>query len=594
MPHYNAPIRDMQFLLHEVLRIDRFANLPPYQDADRETVDAILDEAGKFASIVIAPLNRVGDLEGCIRHDDASVSTPTGFKEAYKVFCDSGFLSLCKDPAFGGQGLGQLLYTAVVEMLGSANHAFSMYPGLTAAAWTAIYCAGSEEQKQTYLPKMTTGEWSGAMDLTESQCGTDLGLMSTKAVPQTDGSYKISGQKTWISSGEHDLTENIIHLVLARIQGAPEGIKGISLFIAPKFLVDTDGELGERNKISCGGLEEKMGIHGNSTCVMNYDEASGYLVGEPNAGMRGMFLMMNEVRLGTGVQGFALSEVAYQNAVAFARERRQGRSLTGPQDINSPADSILVHPDVRRMLLDVRCFTEGARAFAYWLSLQQDIKEHSPDEATRQKAKDYLALLTPVIKAYFTNKGLSGTIDSQQVLGGAGYCEEWGMSQFVRDLRISSIYEGTNGVQALDLVGRKLTAEGGRYWQSYFAELDEVIAQNEGDSTLAGFVEGLQQVKSKLTEATQWIAVNGKQNPNNAAAASHDYLHLFGLTGLTHMWVLMAKAASEKASGDQSFYVNKLATCRYFLDRVLPEGESLLLKIKAGSTAIMALDDDAF
>jgi len=477
MPIYNAPIRDMKFILHDVLKMSQYSNLSTFEDLDPDVINAFLEESGKFSRDILTPLNRVGDINGCIRHDDGSVQTPRGFKKAYQLYCENGFGSLAKDVEFGGQGMPFLLQMAISEMMVSANIGFSAYPGLSSGAWSAIHAAASESQKKHYLPKMTSGQWTGTMNLTEPQCGTDLGLIKTKAVKHGDGSYRISGQKIWISSGEHDLAENIIHLVLARIEDAPNGIKGISLFVVPKFLINEDSSLGERNAVSCGGLEDKMGLHGNSTCVMNYDGATGYLVGEENKGLKGMFVMMNEARLSVGMQGYALSEAAYQNALGFAKERRQGRALTGAKSPEHSADNILVHPDVRRMLMDVKCFIEGARMLTYWAALKQDIIDQSGDEQDEQKANDHLSLLTPVIKSYFTDMGVKATIDAQQVLGGSGYCEEWGMSQFVRDVRITAIYEGTNGVQALDLIGRKLRMEGGRYWQSYFAELDSVIAE---------------------------------------------------------------------------------------------------------------------
>ena len=595
MPIYDPPIRDMQFVLHDVLRLQNYANLPGFADADPETIDAILEEAGKWHREVLAPLNRVGDIEGAKRHDDASVTTPTGFKEAYHQYCESGFGSLAMDPEYGGQGLPVTLAYAINEMSSSANQAFAMYPGLAAGAWRAIHAAASEEQKRTWLPKMTTGEWTGTMNLTEPQCGTDLGLIRTKAVPQDDGTYKISGQKIWISAGEHDLSENIIHLVLARIEGAPEGIKGISLFIVPKFLVNEDGSLGERNAVSCGGLEEKMGIHGNATCVMNYDGATGYLVGEEHKGMRAMFIMMNEARLGVGMQGYAAAEVAMQNAAAFARDRLQSRSVTGAKAPDKPADPIIVHPDVRRMLMDTRAFVEGARALTFWAALHEDMSHKAPDDESRQKSSDYMALLTPVIKAYLTDKGSKGANDSLQVFGGSGYVEEWGMSQFVRDVRIALIYEGTNGIQALDLVGRKLMAEGGRYWQTFFKEIDDWCADNKGQSdVLDGHIEALLKAKGELMEATQWLGANAMQNFDNAGAASHDYLHLFGLVAIGYMWAIMAKEALDRASEDDPFYTNKLITARYFFERVLVESSAHLAKVKTGADAMMALDAEAF
>ena len=595
MPIYDAPIRDMQFLMHDVLKLQNYSNLPGFADATPDVIDAFLEESGKWHRDVAAPLNRTGDLEGCTRNDDASVTTPTGFKEAYEQFCESGFLSVAMDPEYGGQGLPIVLAIAINEMTSSANQAFGMYPGLSAGAWRAIHANASDEQKRTYLPPMTEGRWSGTMNLTEPQCGTDLGLIRTKAVPDGQGAYKLSGQKIWISAGEHDMAENIIHLVLARIEGAPDGIKGISLFIVPKFLVNEDGSLGERNGVSCGGLEEKMGIHGNATCVMNYDEATGYLVGEENKGMRAMFVMMNEARLGVGLQGMAAAEVANQNAGAFARDRLQSRSVTGAKAPDKPADPIIVHPDVRRMLMDTRAFVEGARALTYWAALQEDFVHKAPDEETRQKADGYMALLTPIIKAYQTDKGTKGANDALQVLGGSGYCEEWGMSQFVRDARISMIYEGTNGIQALDLVGRKLMADGGKYWQAFFAEIDEWCGDNRGQSdALDAHIDALLAAKGQLVEATQWMGANAMQNFDNAGAGSHDYLQLFGLVALGYMWVMMAKEAVEREGSDDPFYANKLITARYFFERVLPDADSHLAKIKTGADTMMALPAEAF
>ncbi|NNU15543.1 acyl-CoA dehydrogenase [Parvularcula sp. ZS-1/3] len=595
MPVYEAPIRDMQFLLHDVLKLQNYSNLPGFADADKDTIDAILEEAGKWHRDVLAPLNRVGDLEGCKRNDDATVTVPTGFKEAYDQFCESGFGALAMDPEYGGSGLPVTLAMAISEMTSSANQAFGMYPGLAAGAWRAIHAAASDEQKQTYLPKMTTGEWTGTMNLTEPQCGTDLGLIRSKAVPQGDGTYKISGQKIWISAGEHEMSKNIIHLVLARIEGAPEGIKGISLFIVPKFMVNDDGSLGERNGVTCGGLEEKMGIHGNATCVMNYDDATGFLVGEENKGMRAMFVMMNEARLGVGLQGYAAAEVAMQNAAAFARDRLQSRSVTGVKAPEKPADPIIVHPDVRRMLMDTRAFVEGARALTFWAALHEDMQHKAPEEADRQKSNDYMALITPVIKAYLTDKGSKGANDSLQVFGGSGYCEEWGMSQFVRDVRIALIYEGTNGIQALDLVGRKLMAEGGRYWQTFFKEIDDWCAENKGQNDdLDAYIEKLLAAKGELTEATQWLGMNAMKDFDQAGAASNDYLHLFGLVAIGYMWLMMTKEALDRAGDSDPFYKNKLITAKYFFDRVIVESSMHLAKVKTGTSTMMELEAEAF
>ncbi|MEO1252260.1 MAG: acyl-CoA dehydrogenase C-terminal domain-containing protein, partial [Pseudomonadota bacterium] len=521
------------------------------------------------------------------------VTTPEGVKEAYEAYVEGGWQGLAFDAEYGGQGLPYIVGIAVSEMVSAANMAFGMYPGLARGAADAIYAHGSKEQKQTYLPKMISGEWGGTMNLTEPHCGTDLGLLKTKAVPTGDGAYKISGQKIWISAGEHDLTDNIIHLVLARIEGAPEGVKGISLFVVPKFFVNEDGSLGERNNVSCGGLEEKMGIHANATCVMNYDEATGWLVGEENKGLKAMFTMMNEARLGVGLQGMAISEVSYQNGVAFANERLQGRSLTGAKYPDKPADPIIVHPDVRRMLMDQRAFTEGARAWMYWTALHGDLQHKSEDEATRQKADDYMGLMTPILKAYLTEKGYWHANMAQQVLGGSGYTQEYGLEQFVRDARIAMVYEGTNGIQALDLVGRKLMKDGGRAWQAYFAEIDDFIADNQGNDELRPFLDGLALAKSRTLEATQWMGANAMANFDNAGAGSMDYLHLFALTCLSYAWAMSAKAALEKKD-ESDFYANKLITGKYFVERLLPDTAAHLERVKAGAENMMALPAEAF
>jgi alkylation response protein AidB-like acyl-CoA dehydrogenase len=479
-------------------------------------------------------------------------------------------------------------------MCSSANMAFSMYPGLTQGAYSAIHAGASEEQKRLYLPKLATGEWAGTMNLTEPQCGTDLGLIRTRAAPQPDGSYRITGQKIWISGGEQDLSANIIHLVLARIEGAPDGIKGISLFIVPKLLVRPDGSLGARNALSCGGLEEKMGIHGNATCVMNYEGAEGYLVGEPHKGMRTMFVMMNEARLGVGLQGLAQAEVAYQNAADFARERVQGRALTGAKHPDKPADPIIVHPDVRRMLMDIRCFTEGARAFAYWLGVQGDLMHVAPDEETRQRAADRMALMTPVLKAFLTDRGFKAASDALQLHGGTGYTRDQGVEQFVRDARIAMIYEGTNGVQALDLVARKLGANMGRGVMQFLADMDAFVADGANAGELAPFVEGVQTARDALREATVWLMEKGREDFEAAGASSHDYLHVFGLAALALKWAEMAKAALARRGDGDPFYDAKLATGRYFLARVLPEIGAHLAKVKSGPAAVMALPAEAF
>lgn len=593
MPRFDAPVRDMQFIFHDVLALQNYSNLEGFSDATPDIIDQILEEGGRFAKEVLFPLNRVGDEQGCKRNDDASVKTPDGFPEAYRQFVENGWPLLSKDPSHGGQGLPHLLAIALSEMVSSANMAFGMYPGLTSGAYEALMAGGSEEQKARYGPRMASGEWAGTMNLTEPQCGTDLGLIKTKAVPQADGSYKISGQKIWISGGEQDLTDNIIHLVLARIEGAPEGIKGISLFVVPKYFVKDDGSLGERNTVSCGGLEEKMGIHGNATCVMNYDEATGWLVGEEHKGMRTMFVMMNEARLGVGLQGLSQAEVAYQNAADFARERLQSRALSGPKAPDKPADPIIVHPDVRRMLLDCKAFIEGGRMFTYWTALHGDLLHKSPDGKVREKAGDYMALMTPVVKAYLTDRGLKACNDALQLHGGSGFTKEWGMEQFVRDVRITLIYEGTNGIQALDLVGRKLAANGGRAIFTFFAEIDDFVGANQDNEPLKPFVEGLADAKEKLQDGTTWLMQNGMSDFNNAGAASTDYLHLFGLTALAYMWAKMARTAVEKRGLDP-YYDDKLTTGRYFVSRILPETASHLAKLKTGAEPLMTLEAERF
>ncbi|MEM1398089.1 MAG: acyl-CoA dehydrogenase C-terminal domain-containing protein, partial [Pseudomonadota bacterium] len=539
-----------------------------------------------------------GDKEGCIRNDDGSVTTPTGFKEAYDQFRDGGWNGLSFDPEYGGQGLPYVLAMALNEMVSSANMAFGMYPGLSAGAANALYAHGTPEQKQTYLPKMISGEWGGTMNLTEPHCGTDLGMLRSKAEPQADGSYKITGQKIWISAGEHDLTDNIIHLVLARIEGAPEGVKGISLFVVPKYMVNDDGSLGERNALQCGGLEEKMGIHGNATCVMNYDGATGWLVGEEHKGLKAMFVMMNEARLGVAVQGIAISEVAYQNAASYANDRIQGRALTGPKAPDQAADPIIVHPDVRRMLLEQRATLEGGRAWMLWAALQADMHAKSEDEETRQKADDILGLMTPALKAYLTDRGFWHASTALQVLGGSGYTQEWGMEQFVRDARIAMIYEGANGIQALDLVGRKLPRDGGRAIQAFFAEIDDFVQDNaNAGEDLKPYVEGLASAKADLVEATQWLMQNAFANPDHAGASSTDYLNIFSLTCIAHGWAQLAKTAIDRradANGNAAFFENKLITGRIFLERILPDVTSSLAKLKSGADPVMAMDAKAF
>ena len=597
MPSYRAPVKDTQFVLDAVVQMEKYSNVPGFAQATPDLVAAILEESAKFVEGVIQPLNQIGDQEGCTRHDDGSVTTPTGFKEAYRQFCEGGWGGLAAPEAYGGQELPHAISMAFEEYLISANMAFAMYPGLTQGAVAAINVAGSEEQKRTYLPNMIHGRWTGTMNLTEPHCGTDLGLIRTKAEPQPDGSYKITGTKIFISSGEHDLSDNIIHLVLAKIAGAPDNVKGISLFIVPKFLVNEDGSLGARNALSCGSIEHKMGIHGNSTCVMNYDGATGYLVGEANKGLKAMFIMMNAARLGVGMQGLALGEVAYQNAVAYAKDRRQGRALTGPADPEAKADPIIVHPDVRRMLMDARAFNEGARALALWGALQVDLSHKAPTEEERQKADDLISLLTPVIKGYFTDKGFETAVQAQQVFGGHGYVREWGMEQFVRDARIAQIYEGTNGVQAMDLVGRKLPANGGRSLMAWAQLVTEAVADAKKDERLADLAARFEKAAGELQAATMWLMQNAMTNPNNAGSAATAYMQLMGIVALGYMWLLMAKASNEALENgvaDRGFYEAKLTTARYFADRYLPDAGALRRKIEAGSDSLMAMPVEAF
>jgi alkylation response protein AidB-like acyl-CoA dehydrogenase len=589
MPIYNPPTKDMQFVLHDVLNVSS-SDIPGYTELESDFTDAILTEAGKICRDVLLPLNVVGDTEGCTLGNGV-VRTPTGFKEAFEKVKTGGWPGLDMPEEYGGQNMPYVLGTAVGEMFSASNQAFTMYQGLTHGAASAILTHGSEEQKNIYLSKMVSCEWTGTMNLTEPHCGTDLGMMRTKAEPQEDGSYKISGQKIFISAGEHDMAENIIHLVLAKITGAPEGIKGVSLFIVPKFLVNEDGSLGARNGVSCGKIEEKMGIHGNSTCVMNYDAATGYLIGDMHKGMRAMFTMMNEARIGVGMQGLAQAEIAYQNALDYAKDRLQGRDVTGAKNPDGPADPLIVHPDIRRSLMDQKSFAEGGRAFILWGATLIDQAHRAADKG----ADGLVSLLTPVIKGFLTDIGYDNTVKAQQIYGGHGYIEEWGMSQYTRDARIAMIYEGANGVQALDLVGRKLAQDGGKHVMAFFELVKGQIGELKGrdEDFDKEFLEPLKAASKDLQAAGMYFMQNGMSNPNNALAGSYDFMHMFGHVCLGLMWTRMGWAAKEALAGtttDTAFYEAKLATGRYYMARQLPMTATHLARVQSGADTVMALD----
>ncbi len=592
MPTYTVHEKEFQFLLHEVMNVSE-QSIDGYAEMDADFTGAVIGEAGKIASEMLTPLNAVGDKQGCTL-ENGVVRTPEGFKEAFDQVREGGWTGLDMPEQYGGQGMPYVMGIAINEIFSSANQAFAMYQGLTHGAASAILVHGTDEQKDRWLPKMVSCEWTGTMNLTEPHCGTDLGLMRTKAEPQKDGSYAITGQKIFISSGEHDMAENIVHLVLAKIPGGPEGIKGVSLFIVPKFLVNEDGSLGNRNGVTCGSIEEKMGIHGNSTCVMNYDGATGWLLGEEHKGMRAMFTMMNEARIGVGVQGLAQAEVAYQNALAYAKERLQGRAVTGAENPDGPADPLIVHPDIRRNLMEQKSFAEAARAFALWGAHLVD-RSHRAGDAD---AEGLVSLLTPVIKGFLTDMGYDMTVQAQQVYGGHGYIEEHGMSQFTRDARIAMIYEGANGIQALDLVGRKLAQDGGKHVMAFFDLVKGFIKENEDNEALkAGYLEPLKAASKDLQAAGMYFMQHGVKTPNAALAGSYDFMHLFGHVCLGLMWARMAKAADaalQSGNTDLDFYAAKMATGRFYMARMLPATKMHLARIESGAEPVMALEPAQF
>ncbi len=596
MTQYHAPINDFRFLLHDYLDLEAYDQLPSFEHADAEIINAVLEEGARFCESVLHPLNAPGDLAGC-RFDDGEVSTPEGFPDAYQTYCEGGWPGLTSSPDYGGQGLPYVLGLAMAEMITASNTSWGMYPALSHGAWEALNKHGSQEQKDLFLPKMVSGEWTGTMNLTEPQCGTDLGLIRARAEPNNDGSYQVSGTKIWISAGEHDLAENIIHMVLARLPDAPEGTRGISLFIVPKFNINEDGSLGERNGVRCGGIDHKMGIKASSTCEMIYEKARGVLVGKPHRGLAYMFTMMNGARLETGIQGLGLASVAYQNAADFARDRLQGRALDGVKYPDKPADPIIVHPDVRRMLMTSRAFIEGARAIGLYTALQLEVQLYHPDEARRRKAGHWVALMTPIIKAYFTDMGFEVTSLGMQVHGGAGYVVDTGVEQFMRDARITRIYEGTNGIQALDLVGRKLVADEGETIKSFFETAGQLIGECQDDEAMQEFIEPLAAAVQRLQETTAFVYRQMAADPLEAGAASVDYLHQFALTAMAWSWAGQARSALrvlDGGGGNDRFHLDKLETARFFFERMLPDTLGLEQKVRAGAKTLMALPAERF
>ena len=599
MAQYLPPLRDMQFVLHEVHgAIDALRAMPAHAEVTRELADQVLEEGGRFCAEVLFPLNRSGDEEGCTYAGDGVVTTPTGFKEAWAKFREGGWPTLTSATEFGGQGLPHTIGLAFQEMMNSANQAWTMYPGLTHGAYDCLKAHGTPQQKALYLPRLVSGEWTGTMCLTEPHCGTDLGMLRTKAEPLGDGAYAITGTKIFISSGEHDLAENIVHLVLARLPDAPQGTKGISLFIVPKFVPDADGSLGERNGIVCGRLEHKMGIHGNATCEMNLDGARGWLVGEPNKGLNAMFVMMNAARIGVGMQSLGLMEVAYQNSAAYAKERIQSRSLTGPKAPDRPADPIIVHPDVRRMLLTQKAYVEGSRCFAYWLALQADVAESHPDGDERKRAHDMLSLLTPIVKAFITDNAFLTTNLAMQVFGGHGYIRETGIEQYVRDARINMIYEGTNTIQSLDLLGRKVLGDGGAKLRAFGQKVTDFVEEHGTDDDMAEFVNPLAELGEKFTKFSMELGMKGMGNADEVGAAAVDYLRVAGHLVLSYFWARMAKVALERVAADgdgvEPYYRAKLATARFYFAKLQPETAALMRSARAGAQTLMALEPELF